>query len=48
MTEISETPEESNPTIRVLNPEGSKGNGRFGWHFWSDLTETDDTSKDCE
>lgn len=48
MTEISGIPENSDPSIRVLNPEGSKGNGQFGWHFWCDPVDTGETAEDCE
>ncbi|WP_395294888.1 hypothetical protein ACF9IK_16100 [Kitasatospora hibisci] len=47
MTENSETPENPGLVIRVLNPEGSKGNGQFGWHFWADPDDADETEGDC-
>ncbi|MFD8322652.1 hypothetical protein [Kitasatospora purpeofusca] len=48
MAETNGIPESPDLAIRVLNPEGSKGNGQFGWHFWRDPADTNDTAEDCE
>ncbi|MFG3224149.1 hypothetical protein ACGF07_05115 [Kitasatospora sp. NPDC048194] len=45
MTDVTDMPDNPNVEIRVLNPEGAKGKGRFGWHFWPDAAEADDATE---